>query len=159
MRVAPPVQALSCGAGPWQSTQQMLYALSVAVLAYWAGRQLLQPSLALGFGCLALALSAAWLAGQLLRRPPCALIWDGAAWAVELPRLGRHTGQVALMLDLGGWMLVRFTPDRPPGPIAIWLPLSSRDAAASWPALRVALHSTRAPPGEQDATRSPFPTA
>jgi hypothetical protein len=44
-------------------------------------------------------------------------------------------------------MLVRFAPMGLPTRSALWLPLSRSDAAASWPALRVALHAPRpAPP-------------
>ena len=40
------------------------------------------------------------------------------------------------MIDLGGWMLVRFAPG------VRWLPLTRSDSA-DWQALRVALHAVR----------------
>jgi hypothetical protein len=52
---------------------------------------------------------------------------------------------VALMLDLGRWMLVRFTPEAAGragrGRVGVALPLSRRESAADWQALRVALHA------------------
>jgi len=38
-------------------------------------------------------------------------------------------------------MLVRFSPAGVGRRGAVWLPLSRRDAAAAWPALRAALHA------------------
>jgi hypothetical protein len=47
------------------------------------------------------------------------------------------------MLDLGAWMLVRFSEQGASWPWrgAVWLPLSRRVAGGAWPALRVALHA------------------
>ncbi len=135
MRVAPPVQALSCSAGPWRLFQQALVALSTAVAVAWAGAQSGVEGVALAGGALALGLASAWWAGRRLVKPARRLAWDGATWSLHPESL---TGQVALMIDLGDWMLVRFSPG------AHWLPLSRGDAAADWQALRVALHA--APP-------------
>ncbi len=135
MRVAPPVQALSCGAGHWRLFQQTLAALAVAVAVVWAGLQLGAEGAVLVGAALVLGLAAAWWAGRRLVQPARQLHWDGAAWQLRPEGLA---GQVALMIDLGDWMLVRFSPG------AHWLPLSRRDAATDWQALRVALHA--APP-------------
>ncbi len=69
------------------------------------------------------------------------LAWDGSAWQLCLPDREVRSGQVALMLDLGSWMLVRFSPLGLRRRGTVWLPLSRRDAAGAWPALRVALHA------------------
>jgi len=126
---------MSCSAGPWRSFQQALVALSTAVAAAWAGAQLGAASVALAGAALALGLVAAWWAGRRLNTPDRRLAWDGAAWQLHPEGIA---GQAALMIDLGDWMLVRFSPG------AHWLPLSRRDLAADWQALRVALHA--APP-------------
>ena len=135
MRVAPPVQALSCSAGVWRSLQQGLVALSAGVAAGWAGAQLGVDGAALAAGALISGLAAAAWAGRRLDEPASRLAWDGAAWQLQrAPQGETQAGQAALMIDLGDWMLVRFMPG------ARWLPLSRR-AHADWQALRVALHA------------------
>jgi hypothetical protein len=133
MRVAPPVQALSCSAGPWRLFQQALIALSAAVAVAWGGAQLGAEGATLVGAALALGLAAAWWAGRKLDAPARRLAWDGTAWHLHPEGL---TGQAVLMIDLGHWMLLRFSPG------ARWLPLSRRDAGTDWQALRVALHAT-----------------
>jgi hypothetical protein len=141
MRAAPPVQALSCSAGPWRSFQLALCASSAAVAAGWAAATLWEP----GAVALAAGLTAGLAAGLAARRAvPVHLVqlaWDGSTWWLRPPDAESRPGQVALMLDLGPWMLVRFSPAGAGRHGAVWLPLSRRDAAAAWPALRVALHA------------------
>ena len=149
MRVAPPVQALSCSAGPWRSIQQALYALAAAVAAYWAGAQLWGAGPWVALAAVALGLAAAAWAGRALAAPAQQLVWDGAVWQLRPAGSEPLSGQALLMLDLGGWMLVRFAPaGAGPWRDGRWLPLSHRDAGAAWQALRVALH---APPRGQPA--------
>ncbi|HYN58913.1 MAG TPA: hypothetical protein VET87_05075 [Rubrivivax sp.] len=163
MRVAPPVQALSCGAGPWRFAQLLLYALAAFVFVYWGGARLLDGGLAVWLGSLASALAAAACAARGLLRPARLLIWDAAAWSVAAPGGSAQTGRVTLMLDFGSWMLVRFCPAAPSGgrwpPWPQWLPLSSRDAGGSWPALRVALHSLPSWAAEPAAPGGSLPAA
>jgi hypothetical protein len=157
MRVAPPVQALSCGAGRWQLTQQLFYALTAFVFAYWGGSHLFDAGLAVWLGSLAFALVTTVCAARWLRQPVRQLIWDAEAWRVAAPRGDAQCGQVALMLDFGGWMLVRFIPAGSiGGRRSQWLPLSRDDAGVQWPALRVALHSL---PTEPAAARRALPAA
>jgi hypothetical protein len=135
MRVAPPVQALSCSAGPWRSFQQALVALSTAVATGWAGAWLGAGGATLAGVSLALGLLASWWIGRRRVAPARRLAWDGATWQLQPEGL---SGQVTLMIDLGDWMLVHFSPG------LRWVPLSRREAATDWQALRVALHA--APP-------------
>jgi hypothetical protein len=147
MRAAPSVQALSCSAGRWRSFQYALYAATVAVSAYWAGSHLLGGGPWLALASLALGLGAAVVAARGMVRPPRQLAWDGGVWTLHSPKDEQQPGQVMLMLDLGGWLLVRFTPSGPHGAhraATQWLPLSARDAGGSWPALRVALYAPQA---------------
>jgi len=146
MRVAPPVQALSCGAGPWNSVQSALTALSAAVGAWWLGAWLREPDPLLAAGSVAFGAAAAWAARRVLEAAPRQLAWDGGAWHVADPGGGRLSGRAELMLDLGHWMLVRFSADGSTGAAwrgRLWLPLRRRDAAAAWPALRVALYAAQ----------------
>jgi hypothetical protein len=143
MRAAPPVQASSCSAGLWLSIQQALYALGTAVAAWWVGARLFGASASLAFASLGLGLVAALIARQALMAPTWQLAWDGGSWQLHAPGREERAGRVEVMLDLGSWMLVRFSPQIGARPRlgAVWLPLSRRSAAAAWPALRVALHA------------------
>ena len=125
MRVAPPVQALSCNTGPWLSIQLALYALSASVAVWWAGVQIGGAGAWLVFGSLVLGLAAAWVARRELVAPAWRLGWDGSTWRLQAPDSEERRGSVVLMLDLGVWMLVRFTAaDAQPWRGTVWLPLS-----------------------------------
>jgi hypothetical protein len=143
MRVAPPVQAVSCSAGPWHAVQIALYAMSAAVAVGWAAAMLWEP----GAAPLAAGLLAGPVAAVIARftLPPHAmqLAWDGSAWQLRRPEREARAGRVPLMLDLGSWMLVRFSPMGVRRRGTVWLPLSRRDAAGAWLALRVALHASQ----------------
>ena len=132
MRQAPPVQVRSHGVG-WRLLQSVLFAWSTAALAAWALLHTERSPWPAG----AAALLAGVLAWWLLRAAPVDLAWDGTAWLAD-----GVAGQVDLMLDVAGFMLVRWRP-LPAGP-ARWIPLSRRDTGAANHALRVALYA-RAP--------------
>ena len=114
MRVAPPVQALSCGAGTWLSVQQGLYGLSAFVLVHWAGSHLEAAPGRLAAGRPGGGYRGRHAGRRVLRQPARQIVWDGAQWAVRWPPDHRQAGAVMLMLDLGGWMLVKFVPAEPP---------------------------------------------
>jgi hypothetical protein len=124
-----------------------LYALTGAVLAYWVGCHLVGDGPWVALASLALGLGGGAWAARGLTRPPRLLVWDGAAWSVHSATGAPQPGKVLLMLDLGGWMLVRFAPSLPHAARRVasqWLPLSVRDVGSDWPALRVALYALRA---------------
>jgi hypothetical protein len=139
MRVAPPAQARCRSGGRWQRLQQLIYGSGAGVGAYWAGAhgglgsELLLPA-AIGLG-----LGAVWLAGRWLRADPLDLIWDGVAWCLRPDGAEAQPGRARPMLDLGGWLLVRFDPAASRG--SHWLALARSDAPAGWPALRAALYA------------------
>ena len=145
MSNAPPVQVRSHGVG-WRLLQSLLFALSAAALVAWALLHAERSAWPAGPA----ALMAGVLAWRLLRAAPVDLAWDGAAWLAD-----GVAGQADLMLDVAGFMLVRWRP-LPAGP-ARWVPLSRRDTGAADHALRVALYA-RAPVAPDAATelwRSP----
>ena len=136
--------------------QQMLYAISSTVLAYWAGSHWAGGSAGLLLASLAIGAGAARLAGQTLAVPRQLLQWDGAAWSAGAEAAVLQAGRVTLMIDLGTWMLVRFTPGGPAVPprrlAARWLAFACRgDGRATWAALRVALYATPAAAAEPGA--------
>ncbi|KQV47021.1 hypothetical protein ASC95_26300 [Pelomonas sp. Root1217] len=76
----------------------------------------------------------AWWASRAAAVLPRRLRWDGEAWWLDEP--GRDDGppvQLAVLVDLDAWLLLRASP----GPR--WLPLSRRQQQAQWTALRATL--------------------
>ncbi|NCT83578.1 MAG: hypothetical protein GXC94_10565 [Comamonadaceae bacterium] len=72
----------------------------------------------------------AWRSAAVL---PRRLRWDGQAWWLAEPGLAEETPvQLAVLIDLDGWLLLRASP----GPR--WLPLS-RKRQPAWGALRATL--------------------
>jgi hypothetical protein len=151
MHAAPPVQAATRDDGVWLRIQQALCALAGAVPLYWAGSRFgWADSLWLATGAAAAGLGAAVVAGWAWRRLPQTLAWDGSGWSLRAAAGSSIGGDARLMIDLGGWMLVRFSPLPPSAPH--WLALSRRDAAGDWTALRVALYARSALPASGAAT-------
>jgi len=138
VRQAPPVGVTcSCG-GAWRAVQALLAGGAAAAFAGWAvllaaaGAALALPAAG---GAAAVAAAAMW------RRPrprPVSLRWDGERWLAD-----GHAGEVNVMLDLGGWMLLRW---RPAAGRPLWLALPAAEAGPAWPALRAALFSPAAWP-------------
>ncbi len=76
----------------------------------------------------------AWWAWRVAIVLPRRLRWDGEAWWLDEP--GRDDGprvQLAVLIDLDAWLLLRASP----GPR--WLPLSRGQQSAHWGALRATL--------------------
>ena len=73
----------------------------------------------------------AWREARVL---PRRLRWDGEAWWLAEPGRDDETQvQLAVLIDLDTWLLLRA------GPGARWLPLSRGQQAAHWGALRATL--------------------
>lgn len=132
MRTAPPVQVRSQGGG-WCLFQSLLFALTAAAVVAWTLLHVERSAWPAGPA----ALLAGVIAWRVLRAAPVNLTWDGTVWQAD-----GVTGQVDLMLDVAGFMLVRLRPATS-APVR-WIALSRRDTAASDHALRVALYA-RAP--------------
>ena len=159
MRFAPPVPALSLGAGPWLAAQQGLFASSAGILACWVGAHVWGLGAPVVLTSLAVAAAAAGLARRGLAPAPLRLAWDGSIWNLETRDGARQAGQVMLMVDLGGWMLVRFVaqarPSAWPAWSAQWLSLRRVDVGAAWPLLRVALFAHHGGQPQVDASDAP----
>jgi hypothetical protein len=83
---------------------------------------------------------------SLVRRHPIGLRWDTQRWYVTEPHGGASEMDacgVRVMLDLGGWMLLRYRADAsPPYPWrGGWLPVQRRGIEAQWQSLRCAVHA------------------
>jgi len=123
------VQVRSLGAG-WRIAQAGLVALAAAAFSAWV---LLHAGWA-AWPAAPVAGIAGLLAWRALRCDPVALAWDGQAW-----RADGVTGEVDVMLDMAGFLLVRLRPV--PAGRACWIALSRRDTGAAEHALRVALYA------------------
>lgn len=74
------------------------------------------------------------------------LAWDGSGWQLrgDGEPAASWRGEVAVMIDLGDALLLRFVPAE--GAPALWLPLQRGDLPAGWHPLRCALYSPRPAP-------------
>jgi hypothetical protein len=117
---------------------------AAAVLVLWAaGHAAFSPWVALPAALLA-AVLAAW------RWPTWAaqLSWDGQSWQVD-----GQGGAMAVMIDLGPWLLLRLTPNAPQRPM--WIPVAAVEPPAARHALRAALYCRSSSAAQPGALSSP----
>ncbi len=143
MRQAPPVDVTLSGGGAWRASGPLLALLAAAAAADWGLARLVMP-FELRFPVdLAAAAGAALLAWRLGRPRPRRLQWDGHRWTLD-----GTPGELAVMWDLGGWLLLRH---RPAAGAAAWLPVPAREAGAAWHGLRAAVYARGATPAAPGA--------
>jgi hypothetical protein len=162
MHAAPPVR-MSLVADPcWHAFITACTSAAAANLTAWAASQALQSPTVSGVPVLASAMVAGSLVWALLRRGNAGdsvVTWDGAArrWApgnVQPTRSEPVVGDLRVTIDLGPWILLRFVAAAPLR-LVRWLPVSRRQAGASWPAWRAALFSRHASPDPITAIDAP----
>lgn len=143
MQTAPPVSVRGTGGLLWLAVQLALPAAAAASITAWAvafglDRAAVTPTDAVPWLPLAVlsaaaaAGMAAWLAARSLR--PAELAWDGQQW-----RLDGAAGAVVVMLDLGGWLLLLFSPEVKGK--RLWRAFAVGEAGAAWHGLRTAVHA------------------
>jgi hypothetical protein len=153
MHTAPAVSVQVDPEPRWRMALAALGVLSAFTVLAWFIHKTLNTSAPWPLWIFGLALSlfvltgwAAWQSWRL-RTPDCiSLQWDGADWTVVDRRCQASTGDVAVVIDLGGWMLLRFMPDLSAHSAArrrVWIPLSERQLPRDWHALRCAVHGAR----------------
>ncbi len=132
MRSAPAV-SVRCNGGPaWHLAQALLPATAAAALAAWVlGHSGLTPAPAAGVG-----LAVAALAWRLTPQRAVLLAWDGQTWLAD----GQPV-RVAVMLDVGAWLLLRLRPERGRGR---WQPVWAAETGPALHALRCALYARAA---------------
>jgi hypothetical protein len=143
---APPAVAVCCTGGwPWRLLNTALPALASGVAAAWVLLRFDAP-VAPAAVVAAAVLLGAW---RLSRPRPRLLQWDGQRWTADgLP------GRLQLMLDLGGFLLLRLHPAAGRG---TWLAVTAAEAGAAWHGLRAAVYSR--PPETSSGTAHPERTA
>lgn len=143
MRAAPAFRLTLRRFGVWRSAVWALTGLAWTSTGAWllaSGG----PGGAARLGLAALAVLAAWGWGRsLARQLPARLRWDGQLWWLARQAAPEQSGRIAVMLDLGAWMLLRFRPthDGGPRPRDQWLPAQRRGHEAEWHALRGTVYS------------------
>jgi len=145
MHAAPPVRMSLANGVAWDRFVISSACLAAANLGAWAASWGQASTLTVAMAALVAAGAASGLAALALRRRGTtrgALAWDGASWQWSPAAADPCAGEVHVMVDLGAWILLRFTPTAPTA-AAAWLGASRRDAAAMWPAWRAALYSRR----------------
>lgn len=146
MRSAPAVSLRVAAAPHWRAALLGLAALALVSVGTWALQRRDVPGILAFLTVVALAAHCLWRAR---RRPAMRLSWDGDRWS--LARVGQaepQTGEIAVALDLGAWLLLRFQagPHSAGRPRQVWLPLQRAGLEADWHALRCALYSPRPKP-------------
>ena len=136
MRASPACQVTLQHFGVWRAAVLGLSLSGAASVAGWlAGREAAMSTPLVAAMLVAVPALAA-LVWSLLRTPARSLRWDGQAW-----HLDAIPGDVAVVIDLGPWMLLRFTAAEPDQ--ITWLPVQRRGIDAQWHALRCAVYSPR----------------
>ncbi|RZT95269.1 hypothetical protein [Rivibacter subsaxonicus] len=163
MRPAPAVTVRWRTGPAWLAAALLLSILALATSLAWAWLK--------GGGAWLLPLASAAMVGlglwPLRPRPAQRLRWDGHDWWLTPTGAASHDdaeeqiGQVAVALDLGQHLLLRFVPTERPGRTATiglpgirWLALSRRATDGDWHGLRCALHSS-GPAGAEPAAVDP----
>jgi hypothetical protein len=141
MRSTPPAVELTLASGRReQRIVAAMYAVAASLLGAWLAALGSVPALAVW--PLAAVLGA-WLGLNALRPMVGSLCWDGQWWwHVRHAGAARALHRVDLMMDLGGWLLLRARAGQGPGGLlpGSWCGISRQDAGSSWHGLRLALH-------------------
>jgi len=153
MRGVPPVALVCDGGIAWRVVCSGLPALAAAALVAWIAGHARLGAPGQAVAALAAALAAGCVAWRAAAPLPQALAWDGQTW-----RLGAagEPGRVDVMIDLGGWLLLRHVSSTPGTPPA-WLAVSAAAAGTALHGLRVALQVrvAAAPAGIESPERQP----
>jgi len=131
MRRTPPVVVQLLPQPAVQAIVVLIAALASGGWAAWIISH--RPAAWLALLAIPLFVAYAWRAAAVL---PRRLRWDGQAWWLGEPHRDEETAvQLAVLIDLDTWLLLRAQP----GPR--WLPLARRQQAAQWGALRATLYA------------------
>jgi hypothetical protein len=151
MRCAAPLQLSVRRYDLWRAAAALLATSAcAAMLAWWWAQPVPAPRWASATAATAALLSLACLAG-LWRMHALTLRWDRERWLVGWDGADERPGELAVAIDLGGWMLLRFVPaGTGAGPAryrrALWIALQRCGLEAQWHALRCAVYMARPAP-------------
>jgi hypothetical protein len=145
MQPAPAVSFDADDGGIARATLAAVAALAVAVLARWglgwAGADGFWALPATLLALLAGAAAAAWIVHR--SRPPSSrLTWDTRVWSWQAPGAAPVAGRLRVAVDLCGWMLLAFDPERPAA--GSWFQAWSQAWLRAWSRRWVAVGATGA---------------
>ena len=152
MRAPPPIDIVLSRSGAWLAFVVIAALAVMAVVAAWLalGLRELTISLTAAAGLAALTLGLVGWALRLTHPTGGRLRWSGRRWQLDdavAAGCQPRTGDVVLAIDLGNWLLLRFTASPDAGGATCWLPVQRRGHEAEWHALRCALRCSRPAPG------------
>ena len=161
MRATPAFQLTIRHFGVWRAMVAVLVCCAAASLGAFLmlpGEPSASPLIR---GPLATLAALAIAAGATLwRREPVSLRWDTQQWHLG-PAASKGEepwpGQLAVALDLGAWMLLKFSHQRD-ARRPHWLPVQRMGIEPSWHALRCAVYCARpadSPDGGRNRATSP----
>jgi len=158
MRASPAFQVRIVRYGVWRAAVAPLIVLAFAAQAAWLATRFEDVSLATFAVLAAVDLGLLGAAAGTLRLPAVDLRWDTQHWS--LARVSSFDepapGNLAIALDLGAWMLLRFDrhPSAARGRRTTWLPVQRRGLEPHWHALRCAVYCARPAPGTDSGPNS-----
>ena len=143
MHAPPPVRMSLEPDRGWHAAIALSAAVAGANLAAW-GALHAQASLAVTTTvALLVTAMAVWLAWRRLRVSGAGVLaWDGTVWQWSAEAVPPRPAELRVMIDLGGWLLLRLALAVPAQPV-VWLVASRRGAGALWPVWRAALYAAR----------------
>jgi hypothetical protein len=150
MRQAPAVRVPCVDGALVRNVPLALAGLTAAAMAAWltarlGGTVASSAIVAAAVACAGLAWG--WRRSLRLARCTSVLQWDGAAWSLLIDAASTGSAaqgqalaleRVDVMMDLGGWLLLRARPAR--GAVR-WLPMRERDVGADFRAVCRALYA------------------
>ena len=151
MHAAPPLMLSVDRNGQWRAGVLLLATGACASMAaWWWAQPDPVPAWATATALLGFLVALACVGG-LWRLPPVTLRWDRQRWQCTRDGAAEWAGELAVAVDLGGWMLLRFVPDpesagAPSRPRSLWVAVQRRGLEAHWHALRCALYAARPAP-------------
>lgn len=155
MRASPAFQLTIDRFGAWRAALSVPWLAAACALPAWllAG-ELSVPRTAAGAAGLLVLLASVGLA----RVEPMSLRWDTSVWRLG-PASSRGEepwpGTLAVAMDLGPWMLLKFSRDVTSATRRVtWLPVQRRGIEPQWHALRCAVYCARPAPEALPRTTS-----
>jgi hypothetical protein len=147
MRASPPIEVRLQHDAQWRGFVLAVLGSSCAAVATWVCTA--EAGAALKSAVAVALLIASVAAFPLAWRSDRTLRWTGQRW--QLIDAGRERGraqdgEVGVALDLGSWMLLRFTASGVGPSVVTWLPVQRRGLEAGWHGLRCALYASRSLP-------------
>ena len=143
MHGSPPCAITVARFGAWRAAVAALALGALASLVAWLVSSPLGEGAWVRGGVAVAAIATLALAASLWRQPPARLRWDGLAWTVASPAGAADvSGRMEIAVDLGSFLLLRFTPAGRSGPSAgRWIPVGRAGLEHEWHAFRGAVHS------------------